>query len=78
MRKNDAAPLYQTKCYFQSGILFVPHYTESDKFVHPGYIEEHGVIKKGRLIEESELISNGAVPVISMLWHRAKLHPKHD
>jgi len=38
---NHAAPTSPQVCLLLNGVLFVPHYTERDKYVSPGYGKHH-------------------------------------
>jgi len=64
---SDKAQLFSAKVFVKNGITYVPHFRNSDVYVGPGY----GSHNKN-LYSESDLLSCGAKPEISMLWSRSQ------
>ncbi len=65
MDQNKQVSLYEQAAYELRGIVYVPHYRNSDIFVGPGY-PRHNVTR----YSAEELMLMGAKPRVEFLWSR--------
>ena len=68
MKRNtqEAAPCVSQVAYKMGEITYVPHYRNDSIYIGPGYPKQNQ-----RRYSAFELVSLGAIPITTLLWHRA-------